>query len=215
MSKENKYYYIDKGVTCELIEKKSKFIATSKIVESEEEAILFIEEMKKKYKDARHNCSAFIVGESAQIMRCSDDGEPTQTAGKPMLEVLIGMNLTNVAVVVTRYFGGVLLGTGGLVRAYTESVQNVLRHSTLKTFSVGRQLQIQIDYGKSGKMQFLLEKNKCRLIDILYGEEVVFEFLVKEEAYEILHTELMNLTAGQINIIKEERGIKVWEESVK
>ena len=112
-----------KGGEGELIEKKSRFIATTRPVETEEEALAFLAEMKKKYWDATHNCSAFVIGDRQQIQRCSDDGEPQGTAGRPMLDVLLGEDIHNVAVVVTRYFGGTLLGTGGLVRAYSKSVQ--------------------------------------------------------------------------------------------
>ena len=113
----------------EIVEKKSRFIATVRPVASEEEALAFIEEMKKKYWDARHNCSAFVIGRNQELMRFSDDGEPPGTAGKPMLDVLLGAGLHNTAVVVTRYFGGTLLGTGGLVRAYSGAVQEGLRHA--------------------------------------------------------------------------------------
>ena len=106
------------GGTAEITEKKSRFIATVRRTESEEEAVSFIEEMKKKYWDASHNCSAFVIGRRGQLTRCSDDGEPSGTAGRPMLEVLLGEGICDAAVVVTRYFGGTLLGTGGLVRAY-------------------------------------------------------------------------------------------------
>ena len=101
----------------EIVEKKSRFLATVRPVETEEEASAFIEEMKKKYWDATHNCSAFVIGRRGEITRCSDDGEPSGTAGRPMLEVLLKEGICNTAVVVTRYFGGTLLGTGGLVRA--------------------------------------------------------------------------------------------------
>ena len=114
------------GGTGEIVEKKSRFIATIRPVNSEEEASAFIEEIKKKYWDARHNCSAFVVGRRGELTRCSDDGEPGGTAGRPMLEVLLGEGIRNVAVVVTRYFGGTLLGTGGLVRAYTQAVKEGL-----------------------------------------------------------------------------------------
>ena len=110
------YRVVYEGGESEITEKKSRFIATVRPVESEEEATTFIAEMKKKYWDARHNCSAFVIGERQELTRCSDDGEPAQTAGRPMLDVLLKEGITNVAVVVTRYFGGVLLGTGGLVR---------------------------------------------------------------------------------------------------
>ena len=108
----------------EIVEKKSRFIATVRPVSSEEEAVAFINEMKKKYWDARHNCSAFVIGDRQEISRCSDDGEPAQTAGRPMLDVLLKEEIHNVCVVVTRYFGGTLLGTGGLVRAYQKKTDD-------------------------------------------------------------------------------------------
>ena len=111
------YRVLLSGGEGEIVEKKSRFIATIRKCENEEEAVAFIEEMKKKYWDARHNCSAFIIGSRGELTRCSDDGEPSGTAGRPMLEVLTGSGIRNIAVVVTRYFGGTLLGTGGLVRA--------------------------------------------------------------------------------------------------
>ena len=119
------------GGEAEIVEKKSRFIATVRPVSSEEEAVAFIAEMKKKYWDARHNCSAFVIGDRQEMSRCSDDGEPAQTAGRPMLDVLLREDIHNVAVVVTRYFGGVLLGTGGLVRAYQKSVQEGLAASVI------------------------------------------------------------------------------------
>ena len=120
------------GGEAEIIEKKSRFIATVRPVKSEEEAIAFIESMKKKYWNATHNCSAYVIGEHFQIQRCSDDGEPSGTAGKPMLDVLLGEEIHDVVVVVTRYFGGTLLGTGGLVRAYSSSTKEGLLASKVK-----------------------------------------------------------------------------------
>ena len=117
------YKTIYAGGEGEITEKKSRFIATVRLVEKEEDALAFIEEMKKKYWDARHNCYAYSIGEHREFTRCSDDGEPSGTAGRPMLDVILGEDIYNVAVVVTRYFGGVLLGTGGLVRAYSGAVQ--------------------------------------------------------------------------------------------
>ena len=125
------YNILYRGGEGELVEKKSRFIATTRPVESEEEALAFIEEMKKKYWDARHNCFAYVTGDRGQLQRCSDDGEPSQTAGRPMLDVLLGAGIRNICVVVTRYFGGTLLGTGGLVRAYSGAVQEGLKNSVV------------------------------------------------------------------------------------
>ena len=129
----------------EIVEKKSRFIATVRPVNSEEEAIAFINEMKKKYWDARHNCSAFVIGEHQEITRCSDDGEPAQTAGRPMLDVLLKEEIHNAAVVVTRYFGGTLLGTGGLVRAYQKATQEGLLASVVIDKKPGRVLKVRTD----------------------------------------------------------------------
>ena len=136
------YKTVYEGGEGEIVEKKSRFIATVRPVETEEEALAFIEEMKKKYWDARHNCSAYVLGEQQELMRCSDDGEPSQTAGKPMMDVLTGAGLTNVAVVVTRYFGGTLLGTGGLVRAYTQAAKEGLADAGIATMRYGKELTI-------------------------------------------------------------------------
>ena len=107
-----------KGGEGEIVEKKSRFIALTQPVKTEEEALAFIETVKKKYWDARHHCFAYCIGDQNQLQRCSDDGEPSQTAGRPMLEVILGVGVHNLCLVVTRYFGGTLLGTGGLFRAY-------------------------------------------------------------------------------------------------
>lgn len=124
---KERYKIVYQGGEGEIVEKKSRFIAEIRPVESEEEATAFIAEVKKKYWDARHHCSAFTIGENNEVARCSDDGEPAQTAGRPMLDVLLGRELHNVCAVVTRYFGGTLLGTGGLVRAYGGAVQEGLK----------------------------------------------------------------------------------------
>ena len=116
------YKTVLEGGAGEIVEKKSRFIATVRPVKNEEEALAFLEEMRKKYWDARHNCYAYSIGKNREFTRCSDDGEPSGTAGRPMLDVILGEDIYNVAVVVTRYFGGVLLGTGGLVRAYSKAV---------------------------------------------------------------------------------------------
>ena len=120
--REESYKVLLEGGQGEYVEKKSRFIATFRRCENLEEAMAFVEEMKKQYWDARHNCYAFCIGSRGELTRCSDDGEPAGTAGRPMLEVLTREEIRNAAVVVTRYFGGVLLGTGGLVRAYTQAV---------------------------------------------------------------------------------------------
>ena len=172
----------------ELIEKKSRFIATVKPVDSEEEALEFIAAIKKKYWNARHNCFAFVIGERQEIQRCSDDGEPNGTAGKPMLDVLLGNELRNVVVVVTRYFGGTLLGTGGLVRAYSQAVKAGLQASVVITKILGVKLHIETDYTTFGKIQYILAQRELKILDTVYTDKVELEVLVpKTELEQVMH----------------------------
>ncbi|MDD2958773.1 MAG: YigZ family protein [Lachnospiraceae bacterium] len=165
----------------EIVEKKSRFIATVRPVNSEEEALEFIAELKKKYWNASHNCSAFVVGEKQELQRCSDDGEPQGTAGRPMLEVLLGTELHNAAVVVTRYFGGTLLGTGGLVRAYSKAVQEGLKNSRIIEKKSGFLLKIRTDYNGIGKIQYLLGQRGLTITNSEYTDSVTVETLVPED----------------------------------
>lgn len=180
----------------EIVEKKSRFIATVRKIESEEEALAFIAEMKKKYWDARHNCYAFVAGEQHQLQRCSDDGEPNGTAGRPMLDVLLREDIHDVAVVVTRYFGGTLLGTGGLVRAYQKAAQEGLNNSVIVMKQKGRILTIQTDYNGIGKIQYILGKLGITLADSRYGENVELEAMVPVEQLEMLQKEITEGTNG-------------------
>lgn len=168
----NSYNTIEGIASGEIVEKKSRFIATVIHVESEEEANARIEELKKKYWDARHNCYAFILGKGSETMRFSDDGEPSGTAGKPILEVLKGRELTNTLVVVTRYFGGVLLGTGGLVRAYTDSTIEGLSNADLRTMQLMQCVGIDIDYNTIGKLKYMLASNEINILNEAYTDAV-------------------------------------------
>ena len=190
----------------ELIEKKSRFIATVKPVDSEEEALEFIAAIKKKYWNARHNCFAFVIGEQQEIQRCSDDGEPQGTAGRPMLDVLLGEDVHNVAVVVTRYFGGILLGTGGLVRAYSRSVQLGLEASTIIEKTKGSRITIQTDYNGVGKLQYLLGQRGIPIVDSQYTDVVKLELLVEESTVTELHEAVTEATSGRAGW-EEEKGV--------
>ena len=190
-----------KGGEGEITEKKSRFIATVRPVGSEEEAAAFIAEMKKKYWDARHNCSAFVIGDHQELTRCSDDGEPAQTAGRPMLDVLLREELHNAAVVVTRYFGGTLLGTGGLVRAYQKSVQEGLAHSRIIDKKPGRELTIQTDYNGLGKIQYILAQQEIPVIKTDYTETVKISVVVPKEAEKKLTSEVTEKTGGSADFI--------------
>jgi uncharacterized YigZ family protein len=191
-----------KGGTGEYEEKKSRFIATLKPVTSEEEATEFIASLKKKYWDARHNCSAYIIGKRGELTRCSDDGEPSGTAGRPMLEVLTGREVTNICAVVTRYFGGTLLGTGGLVRAYTQAVKEALDNSVLGKVSEGVELEVIIDYNDADKIRYLLSKKEQEIADAVYGADVTFKLKVRKSDADALENEITQTTAGRCLITK-------------
>ena len=186
----------------EYVEKKSRFIATLRKCESEEEVGRFIEEMKKKYWDARHNCSAFVIGGQGGTARCSDDGEPSGTAGRPMLEVLTGEGLQNVAVVVTRYFGGVLLGTGGLVRAYTQAVKEGLKNCRIGMLRYGYEVELVVDYLWIGKVLHLLGDMGLEPCSSDYAERVVLHLNVPEEMFESLCRDMADATNGQVKLEK-------------
>lgn len=190
------YKTVYEGGEGELVEKKSRFIATVRPVKTEEEANQFVEEMRKKYWDARHNCWAFILGERQEFKRCSDDGEPSQTAGKPMMDVLTGAGLTDVAVVVTRYFGGTLLGTGGLVRAYSGAVQEGLKNSTVITKYLGVKLSVTTDYNGVGKLQYLFGQKAIPILSAEYTDKVVFTVLVESSRIQEIKKAITEATSA-------------------
>ena len=192
------YRVLLEGGQGEYVEKKSRFIATVRKCESEEEAVAFIEEIKKKYWDARHNCSAFCIGARGELTRCSDDGEPSGTAGRPMLEVLTGKGIRNVAVVVTRYFGGVLLGTGGLVRAYTRAVQEGLKNSVIGKMQAGYEVEVEADYNDIGKILYLLGNEGMEPVSSDYTDRVTLRLYVPRERAEALQVKMVDVTGGKV-----------------
>ncbi len=183
--------------TDEIVEKKSRFIANIKKVETEEEAVAFINEMKKKYYDARHNCSAFVIGKSKELLRSSDDGEPSGTAGKPMLEVLLGTDIVNVVVVVTRYFGGTLLGTGGLVRAYTDATKAGLAQCQTATMSLGQKVKIHTDYNTIGKVLYELGQRELGQEDSEYTDVIVLTVIVPIQDVAGFEKRITEISAGK------------------
>ena len=155
--------------------------------------------MKKKYWDARHNCYVYSIGMNREFTRCSDDGEPSGTAGRPMLDVILGEDIYNVAVVVTRYFGGVLLGTGGLVRAYSKAVQEGLAASKVILKQKGIALKITTDYTGLGKIQYIAGERNIPVLDSEYTDKVVMKLLVPVQdvgSVQKAITEGMNGRAG-------------------
>ena len=205
INKVSNYKTVYRGGTAEIVEKKSRFIAHSAHVESEEEALAFIEQIKKQYWDARHNCHAFSVGVTNETARCSDDGEPAQTAGKPMLDVLMGQQLKNTVVVVTRYFGGTLLGTGGLVRAYSAAVQEGLKESLIIEKFLCRRVRMSMDYTMLGKMQYLAAKLNLMILDTLYTEGVAMQLLVPDTQYAAFIKEVTEASNGKV--VPESEGL--------
>lgn len=184
------------GGEAEIVEKKSRFIATVRPVKDEAEANAFFAEMKKKYWDARHNCSAFVIGQKQELTRSSDDGEPSGTAGRPMLDVLLKEGVTDAAVVVTRYFGGVLLGTGGLVRAYQQAVSAGLDACTLIEKQNGMRLQICTDYNGLGKLQYLFAQEAVPVVDTQYADSVSIEIVIPLERDQAIRKAITEKTAA-------------------
>ncbi|MBO5426715.1 MAG: YigZ family protein [Lachnospiraceae bacterium] len=169
------YIQLVKGGEGEIVEKKSRFIGQIKPVSSEEEAYAFVEQIKKKHYDARHNCFAFSIGEEMPLLRFSDDGEPQGTAGKPILEVINGSGIHNICIVVTRYFGGTLLGTGGLVRAYTDASKEALKNCETKLMQRLIPVDIKSNYTDMGKIQYILNTAKINIISTDFAEDVLIK----------------------------------------
>ena len=191
------YRMVLEGGQAELVEKKSRFIANVRPVESEAEAVAFIDEMKKKYWDARHNCSAFVIGTKAELTRCSDDGEPSGTAGRPMLNVLLHCGIGEIAVVVTRYFGGTLLGTGGLVRAYQDLVKLGLENLPVKEKVPATRCTLTFEPRFLGKFQRLMEDAGAAVLSKDFMGDVTFTLEVPDAAVERLGRAISEASAGR------------------
>ena len=185
------------GGSAEIVEKKSRFIASVFPVHSEQEALDAIAAARKKYWDASHNCSAFVIGQRQELARCSDDGEPQGTAGRPMLDVLLGEEMHDTLVIVTRYFGGTLLGTGGLVRAYSAAAQAGLKASKVIEKQDGFLLTIRTDYNGIGKIQYLLGQRQLTITNSTYTEIVEIETLVPTGKADELISAITEATSGR------------------
>ena len=173
---------IKDNIQAELVEKKSRFIANLFYVESVKEAEEIIKIIKKKYFDARHNCIAYRVLEKDRLIeKSSDDGEPSGTAGAPMLNILQKNNLKNVLVIVTRYFGGILLGTGGLVRAYSNSLLQAIEISNKVEKCYGQELKVVLDYNEFENFKYYCKNNKINIVDNQYLENIVCKIEVEEQ----------------------------------
>lgn len=200
MDKYAPYKIIEYGGEGEIVEKKSRFIAHVQATETEEEAAAFIESEKKRYWDARHHCYAYILGEQGQTVRYSDDGEPSGTAGRPILEVLMASGIRRVTIVVTRYFGGTLLGTGGLVRAYTQAAQAGLADSRVAVMRYGYGVTVGTDYNGIGRIQYLLGQRGIPIEESVYTQQVSIRFQVPYEEKEKLIKDITEATAGTAQV---------------
>ncbi len=184
----------------EVVIEKSTFIGYAKPVENEEAALAFIQEIKKKHRDATHNVPAYVLGEHNEVQRCNDDGEPSGTAGVPVLEVLKKENVRNVAIVVTRYFGGIKLGTGGLVRAYTKGAKIALESAKIITRVLYQTVIVSVDYTLLGSLQNQLKLKQYGIQDIVYEDVVHLHVWVEEEDVPNFKAQVIEWTNGRAAI---------------
>ena len=198
---------LEKNTTAEIIEKKSRFIANLFYVETPQEAEDKIKQIKKKYYDAKHNCFAYITLNENEIQKkCSDDGEPSGTAGAPMLEILEKQSIYNVVVIVTRYFGGILLGTGGLVRAYSDSLKEAIKKSTLVEQEPGYEAEIKLPYADFEKFKYYCNKNNINIINSEYADFIICKIEVNDaekNRLEIEYREQNNFKIMTFDIIRQ------------
>lgn len=189
--------------TGEIVEKKSRFIASVFSISSEAEAEEYINALKKKYWDAKHNCFAYVCGEKNELQRFSDDSEPSGTAGKPILEIITTSGIHNCLIVVTRYFGGTLLGTGGLIRAYQSAAKEGIDNSCVIEVNSGIGMHIDADYNSLGKIQYICAEMGVDITDIGYTESVHMEMLIKSEDFDRFESKITESFSGQIKVIKD------------
>lgn len=192
----SEYFIVSKSGEGEIVEKKSRFISHVIPVDTEEDALRHIENIKKQYWDARHNCFAFVIGKNNEIQRFSDDGEPQGTAGKPILEVLVNGNIHNTLIVVTRYFGGTLLGTGGLVRAYGLSSREGLKNAYVMSVCPGVEFSVETDYNSIGKIKYIMGQMDIQAEEE-YGAGVTLHIKMKKEDFEQFQSKIIDVTSDR------------------
>ncbi len=205
------YKTLRQSASDELIINKSRFIGYGSPAQTEEEALAFLKGIREKHKDATHNCYAYVIGRNAGIMRYSDDGEPGGTAGLPIMEVLKAQGVVNCCVVVTRYFGGILLGAGGLVRAYTQGCVAALKASGVVVMEPSQQYLCEVGYPLWDKVQYALKSLPVQLLGSEFTTAVTFTLLVREkDAQQVLET-LTRVTDGRVETLLEEESFAGWE----
>lgn len=209
-----RYKTILQPAQTETIEKKSKFIATVRPVKNEKEAQSFIEEMRKKYWDATHNVFAYQIGERNQIQRYSDDGEPSGTAGLPVLDVLKGEDIKNTAIVVTRYFGGTLLGTGGLVRAYGRSAKEGVLEAKIIEKVLCCRFHVITDYSLLGKIQYEILQMGHVIEDTVYTDQIKFIVLVEDGKEDAFIKKINEISSAQAQVQKVNYVYGTWSDGI-
>ena len=187
-------------------EKKSRFLGEAVHVETEEEAAAYVAGIRKKYYDARHHCYAWVMGEGSERKKSADDGEPSGTAGQPILKVIEGSGCTNVLVIVTRYFGGTLLGTGGLVRAYTQAARAALENARTVRMCLCRKLAVTVEYGALDKLMYELRRDGIEMGETEYGAKDTLHLTAEEANADALQTKISALTSGGAGIEIEAEG---------
>lgn len=205
------YRTIKKPGNSEVVEKKSRFIGVAAHVSSEDEAAEFVRKIKKEYYDARHSCWAYVIGDKSGSMRASDDGEPQGTAGRPILDVITGKGLTYTIVVVTRYFGGTLLGTGGLVRAYSKAADEAVQNAVISEMKEADVLSVRAAYNDTGRIQYLLAAKGVNVIGTEYGADAVFTILIEKDKTESIKAEMTEATGGRVSAEVIESGFFEFE----
>lgn len=201
LSSQSSYLTIKKDSEIEYTVNKSRFIGRCFLVESEEEALSKLNEIRKKHWDATHNCFAYRIGKNASIARFSDDGEPSSTAGKPMMDVLAAKNITNVLCIATRYFGGILLGAGGLVRAYSRSAADAVEAAGIMKKTLAVCMSVKMDYQNYSVVE-AYARSKGKISDSNFCEHVELSVFIPESECEKFKAELTELTNGRITVEK-------------
>ena len=212
MQEGSAYRVVRKNGSAQIEEKKSRFIADVFAVSTQQEAEEQINLITKKYWDARHHCYAYVLGSQSEIVRCSDNGEPSGTAGKPILEVITGEHLTNTLIVVTRYFGGVLLGTGGLVRAYTQAAQAGISAVEKGWMAYAEKLTVQVEYNQVNAIQYYFKQEEITVQEQRYAEKVEYDIIVIKAQVSDVRKKIAQLTDGQAKIFEKEAGFYEMDE---
>lgn len=204
------YKTLRQAASDEFIVNKSRFLGYAAPVSTEEEALAFLQSVRLKHKDANHHCYAYVIGQNAGIMRYSDDGEPGGTAGMPIMEVIKAQGLVNCCVVVTRYFGGVLLGAGGLVRAYTQGCVIALKAAQVIVMEPSQRYLCEVAYPLWDRVQHCFKALPVQLISSEFTTAVTFSLLVREKDAEAVLAELTRVTDGRIETLLEEESYEGW-----